>query len=112
MSSDVTEHYRCTGLHTEFLCSKNDLNCIKKKLLSAVIVQLALHGGFLKCLQVVNSLIVPEIGQMEHKHYEKYLIWLVISCIDSPPPTGIPFQIKRQPSISQHDFSVVSSHSR
>lgn len=37
----------------------------------------------LKCLQVVNSLIVPEIGQMEHKQYEKYLIWLVISCIDS-----------------------------
>lgn len=36
----------------------------------------------MKCLQVVNSLIVPEIGQMEHKQYEKYLIWLVISCID------------------------------
>lgn len=27
---------------------------------AAVIVQLALHGGFLKCLQVANSPIVPE----------------------------------------------------
>lgn len=36
-------------------------------------------SSLLKCLEEVNSLIVPEIGQMEHK---RYLIWLVISCID------------------------------
>lgn len=42
---------------------------------------------------------------MEHKHYEKYLIWLVISCIDFFS-TGMLFQIKWQHRISQYDFSL------
>lgn len=32
--------------------------------------------------------IGAEIEQTEHKRYEEYLIWLLISCIDFFPPAG------------------------